>query len=150
MTALILHDSATDIAIGLVINAGEVFQAETQIGVGIEQRRGRAREAERARGRELDLHQTVISSMYDPGIIVALDADDRIGEPDRDVVFLGMSLNNWAQGVGARLGVNALCHLLVRAFGLGSSLYKPGMTAADVAARAKATITAYDLAVEGA
>jgi 2-dehydro-3-deoxyphosphogalactonate aldolase len=38
----------------------------------------------------------------------------------------------------------------VRAFGLGSSLYKPGMTAADVAARAKATITAYDLAVEGA
>jgi 2-dehydro-3-deoxyphosphogalactonate aldolase len=35
----------------------------------------------------------------------------------------------------------------VRAFGLGSSLYKPGMTAADVAARAKATIAAYDLAI---
>ncbi|MEW6152104.1 MAG: 2-dehydro-3-deoxy-6-phosphogalactonate aldolase [Bradyrhizobium sp.] len=34
----------------------------------------------------------------------------------------------------------------VTAFGLGSSLYKPGMTAADVAARAKATITAYDRA----
>jgi 2-dehydro-3-deoxyphosphogalactonate aldolase len=38
----------------------------------------------------------------------------------------------------------------VRAFGLGSSLYKPGMTAADVAARAHATITAYDLSIAGA
>ena len=35
----------------------------------------------------------------------------------------------------------------VRTFGLGSSLYKPGMTAADVAARAKATIEAYDRAI---
>jgi 2-dehydro-3-deoxyphosphogalactonate aldolase len=35
----------------------------------------------------------------------------------------------------------------VRAFGLGSSLYKPGMTAADVAARARATIAAYDHAI---
>jgi 2-dehydro-3-deoxyphosphogalactonate aldolase len=38
----------------------------------------------------------------------------------------------------------------VTAFGLGSSLYKPGMTATDVAARARATITAYDLAVQAA
>jgi len=36
----------------------------------------------------------------------------------------------------------------VVAFGLGSSLYKPGMTAAEVAARAKATIDAYDLAIQ--
>ena len=36
----------------------------------------------------------------------------------------------------------------VAAFGLGSSLYKPGMSAADVAARAKATITAYDRAIQ--
>src|SRR3954470_3745528 len=36
----------------------------------------------------------------------------------------------------------------VVAFGLGSSLYKPGMTAAEVAARAKATIEAYDLAIQ--
>lgn len=35
----------------------------------------------------------------------------------------------------------------VTAFGLGSSLYKPGMTAVDVAARAKATIAAYDRAI---
>lgn len=35
----------------------------------------------------------------------------------------------------------------VMAFGLGSSLYKPGMSAADVAARAKATISAYDRAI---
>ena len=35
----------------------------------------------------------------------------------------------------------------VTAFGLGSSLYKPGMTAADVAARAKATVAAYDRAI---
>jgi len=34
----------------------------------------------------------------------------------------------------------------VTAFGLGSSLYKPGMTAAEVAVRAKATIAAYDRA----
>jgi 2-dehydro-3-deoxyphosphogalactonate aldolase len=36
----------------------------------------------------------------------------------------------------------------VHAFGLGTSLYKPGMTAADVADRAKATIRAYDLAMQ--
>lgn len=34
----------------------------------------------------------------------------------------------------------------VRSFGLGSSLYKPGMDAADVGKRAKATIAAYDAA----
>ena len=38
----------------------------------------------------------------------------------------------------------------VRAFGLGSSLYKPGMTAADVAARGRATIAAYDHAIGSA
>jgi len=32
----------------------------------------------------------------------------------------------------------------LRSFGLGSSLYKPGMSGADVRARAKATIEAYD------
>ncbi|SFP93264.1 2-keto-3-deoxy-phosphogalactonate aldolase [Bradyrhizobium sp. Ghvi] len=36
----------------------------------------------------------------------------------------------------------------VTAFGLGSSLYKPGMSATDVATRAKVTIVAYDLAVQ--
>ncbi|WP_431321531.1 2-dehydro-3-deoxy-6-phosphogalactonate aldolase [Rhizobium sp. YTU87027] len=35
----------------------------------------------------------------------------------------------------------------IHAFGLGTSLYKPGMTAAEVAERAKATIYAYDAAV---
>ena len=34
------------------------------------------------------------------------------------------------------------------AFGLGTSLYKPGMTAAEVKERAKATIDAYDAAVK--
>lgn len=38
----------------------------------------------------------------------------------------------------------------ILAFGLGSSLYKPGMTAAEVKARARATIDAYDAAVQGA
>jgi 2-dehydro-3-deoxyphosphogalactonate aldolase len=33
----------------------------------------------------------------------------------------------------------------IHAFGLGTSLYKPGMTVAEVAARARATIDAYDL-----
>jgi 2-dehydro-3-deoxyphosphogalactonate aldolase len=37
----------------------------------------------------------------------------------------------------------------IHAFGMGSSLYKPGMTAADVAIRAKATIQAYDMAIQG-
>jgi 2-dehydro-3-deoxyphosphogalactonate aldolase len=32
----------------------------------------------------------------------------------------------------------------IHAFGMGSSLYKPGMTAAEVGVRAKATIQAYD------
>lgn len=35
----------------------------------------------------------------------------------------------------------------ILAFGLGTSLYKPGMTAAEVAERAKVTIYAYDAAV---
>ncbi|MBO9133727.1 MULTISPECIES: 2-dehydro-3-deoxy-6-phosphogalactonate aldolase [Rhizobium] len=35
----------------------------------------------------------------------------------------------------------------ILAFGLGTSLYKPGMTAADVAERARVTISAYDAAV---
>ncbi|MEZ2129396.1 MULTISPECIES: 2-dehydro-3-deoxy-6-phosphogalactonate aldolase [unclassified Sinorhizobium] len=35
----------------------------------------------------------------------------------------------------------------ILAFGLGSSLYKPGMSAEDVAGRAKATIYAYDAAI---
>ncbi|MBR0797588.1 2-dehydro-3-deoxy-6-phosphogalactonate aldolase [Bradyrhizobium jicamae] len=38
----------------------------------------------------------------------------------------------------------------IRAFGLGGSLYKPGMTAADIAVRARVTIEAYDKAVQGA
>lgn len=38
----------------------------------------------------------------------------------------------------------------VRAFGLGSSLYKVGATAADVAERARISIAAYDKAVAGA
>ena len=35
----------------------------------------------------------------------------------------------------------------VTAFGLGSSLYKPGMSAADVATSAKVTVAAYDRAI---
>jgi 2-dehydro-3-deoxyphosphogalactonate aldolase len=37
----------------------------------------------------------------------------------------------------------------VRAFGLGSSLYRPGMTAAEVRATAQASVHAYDAAVAG-
>jgi 2-dehydro-3-deoxyphosphogalactonate aldolase len=36
----------------------------------------------------------------------------------------------------------------IHTFGLGSSLYKPGMTPKEVAERAKATIHAYDLAIQ--
>lgn len=36
----------------------------------------------------------------------------------------------------------------IRAFGMGSSLYKPGMSAHDVATRAGATIAAYDIAAK--
>ena len=35
------------------------------------------------------------------------------------------------------------------AFGMGSSLYKPGMTAAEIKERAKVTIEAYDAAMQG-
>jgi 2-dehydro-3-deoxyphosphogalactonate aldolase len=38
----------------------------------------------------------------------------------------------------------------ITAFGLGSSLYKPGMTAAQVADRAGATVKAYDQAIQPA
>ena len=36
----------------------------------------------------------------------------------------------------------------VRAFGLGSSLYKPGMTASDVRDTARASVLAYDEAMK--
>ncbi|MGN8548023.1 2-dehydro-3-deoxy-6-phosphogalactonate aldolase [Bradyrhizobium sp. 13971] len=52
----------------------------------------------------------------------------------------GVSDQNFAEYVKAS----------IRVFGLGSSLYKPGITAADVAVRAKVTIEAYDRAVQGA
>ncbi|PRD44265.1 2-dehydro-3-deoxy-6-phosphogalactonate aldolase [Phyllobacterium phragmitis] len=38
----------------------------------------------------------------------------------------------------------------IRAFGLGSSIYRPGMNAADVAERARLTIRAYDAVYAGA
>lgn len=38
----------------------------------------------------------------------------------------------------------------IRTFGLGSSLYKPGATAAEIAAKARAVIGAYDAAFGGA
>jgi 2-dehydro-3-deoxyphosphogalactonate aldolase len=37
----------------------------------------------------------------------------------------------------------------VRAFGLGSSLYRPGMTVAEVRETALASVRAYDQAMEG-
>lgn len=37
----------------------------------------------------------------------------------------------------------------IHAFGLGSNLYKPGMTATEVAARARVSIQAYDAAIQG-
>ena len=49
----------------------------------------------------------------------------------------GVSDTNFADYIKAR----------ITAFGLGSSLYKPGMTAAQVAERARATVEAYDRAV---
>jgi 2-dehydro-3-deoxyphosphogalactonate aldolase len=51
----------------------------------------------------------------------------------------GISDKNFAEY--ARTGIYA--------FGLGTSLYRPGMTAAEVAARAKATIHAYDMSMQG-
>jgi 2-dehydro-3-deoxyphosphogalactonate aldolase len=49
----------------------------------------------------------------------------------------GVSERNFADYVAAG----------VRAFGLGSSLYKPGMSAADVKATAQASVAAYDDAI---
>ena len=49
----------------------------------------------------------------------------------------GVSETNFADYVNAG----------ITAFGLGSSLYKPGMSAAEVAERAKITLAAYDLAM---
>lgn len=51
----------------------------------------------------------------------------------------GVSEKNFSDYIAA--GINA--------FGLGSSLYKPGMTPGEVSARAKVTIAAYDAAKAG-
>jgi 2-dehydro-3-deoxyphosphogalactonate aldolase len=50
----------------------------------------------------------------------------------------GVSDKNFAEYTGAG----------IRIFGLGSSLYKPGMSAADIAERARTTIRAYDAAMD--
>lgn len=50
----------------------------------------------------------------------------------------GISERNFAEYI--RTGVHA--------FGMGSSLYKPGMSAGDVGSRARATIDAYDQALD--
>jgi 2-dehydro-3-deoxyphosphogalactonate aldolase len=52
----------------------------------------------------------------------------------------GVSEKNFADYVNAG----------IHAFGLGSSLYKPGVTAAEIGERAKVTIRAYDQAVAAA
>lgn len=49
----------------------------------------------------------------------------------------GVSDKNFAEYVNAG----------IFAFGLGSSLYKPGMTAAEIAQRARASVEAYDAAI---
>lgn len=59
--------------------------------------------------------------------------------PDQPIAAVGgVSERNFAEYVKAG----------IHAFGLGSCLYKPGMTAKEVAGRAKATIQAYDLAIQ--
>jgi 2-dehydro-3-deoxyphosphogalactonate aldolase len=61
--------------------------------------------------------------------------------PDRMIAAVGgVSDSNFADYVKAG----------ITAFGLGGSLYKPGMTATQVADRARATIEAYDRAMQQA
>ena len=62
----------------------------------------------------------------------------RILVSPEDLPVGGVSDKNFAEYVKAGIG----------AFGLGSSLYKPGMSATEVAARARATIQAYDAAIQ--
>ncbi|QRM54489.1 2-dehydro-3-deoxy-6-phosphogalactonate aldolase [Sinorhizobium sp. BG8] len=72
------------------------------------------------------------ASVLGPSGIHAIRA---ILPPELEIAAVGgVSETNFADY--ARIGV--------KSFGLGSSLYKPGMTAAEVAERAKLTIEAYD------
>jgi 2-dehydro-3-deoxyphosphogalactonate aldolase len=76
------------------------------------------------------------ASVLGPSGITAIRA---VLPPDRPIVAVGgVSERNFADYMKAG----------IYAFGLGSSLYKPGMTAKEVAERAKTTIHAYDLAIQ--
>lgn len=76
------------------------------------------------------------ASVLGPSGITAIRA---VLPSDRPVATVGgVSEQNFADYMKAGIYV----------FGLGSSLYKPGMTAGEVAERAKVTIHAYDLAIQ--
>ncbi|WP_426433881.1 2-dehydro-3-deoxy-6-phosphogalactonate aldolase [Bradyrhizobium genosp. P] len=78
------------------------------------------------------------ASVLGPSGITAIRA---VLPPDLMIAAVGgVSETNFAEYVKAG----------IHAFGLGSSLYKPGMTAAEIVTRAKVTIEAYDRAVQGA
>lgn len=77
-----------------------------------------------------------LASVLGPSGITAIRA---VLPSDRPVAAVGgVSEQNFADYMKAGIYV----------FGLGSSLYKPGMTAGEVAERAKVTIHAYDLAIQ--
>ena len=71
---------------------------------------------------------------------MALYSENSILPPDLEIAAVG-GVSDTNFGDYAKAGI--------RSFGLGSSLYRPGMSAAEVRERAGATIKAYD-AVYGA
>jgi len=77
---------------------------------------------------------SVIGASGIAAIRTVLPADTKIGAVG------GVSETNFADYI--KFGITM--------FGLGSSLYRPGMSAADVATRARAAIAAYDLAIKDA
>src|SRR5215217_8470320 len=79
------------IACGDPIGAGEIWHAQGEVGVGIEESRSRSRVAHRMGGRHLDLHETQSAPQPDrPRVVVAFATNDSVHQLGWNSVRLRM------------------------------------------------------------
>ena len=106
MTALIFHDRAAHIASGIPVSIPEILQSEVQIGGGVEQRRRRSAETERARCGKPDLHQAVIPGVHNLPVVIAFDTYDCVGKSNRHGIVARLPCDYFLEltGPGFRIG----------------------------------------------
>ena len=101
VAALVLHRGPADVVAALFPGALQIFHAVGEVGVGVEQRRGRPGKAERAGGRRLDLAEPHGAAADGPRIVAAFDPHHGVGQRRRQAVFAGMPLDHPVDGGAA-------------------------------------------------